>query len=112
MFRQLALQPRTNGPTLTRALDAVLKAYDEVLDIDPTDVDASYNYEFVSRLRRVAATAKGDSITMPSRSDINGDKGSPPKETTPREFNIIVPLQPDERQDQSPQAGSTPQRKG
>ena len=66
----------------------------------------------LSALRRVAATGKGDGITMPSRSDINGDKGSPPKETTPREFNIIVPLQPDERQDQSPQAGSTPQRKG
>jgi hypothetical protein len=113
MFRRLAGQPRDDSQALTRGLDAVLKAYVSVLDVDPAAVDAAYDYEFVSRLRRLAAAGRANAITMPSRSNIHGDKGSPPKETTPREFNIIVPLQPDERQEQvTPQAGTVLERKG
>jgi len=113
MFRRLAAQPRDDAQAFTRGLDAVMKAYVSVLDADPAAVDAAYDFEFVARLRRLAGAGRANAITMPSRSNIHGDKGSPPKETTPREFNIIVPLQPDERQEQvTPQAGTVLQRKG
>ena len=44
---------------------------------------------------------------------MHGEEGSPPNQVKPSDFNIIVPLRPDERQEQSdPQSGSTLQRKG
>lgn len=111
MFRDLARQPRDNQ-ALGRGLGAVVEAYTSVLEADPTDVDAAYNREFVSRLRALIAAGRSNSIALPSRSDVHGEEGAPPKETTPQEFNILVPLRPEERQEQTPQAGSTPQRKG
>jgi hypothetical protein len=44
---------------------------------------------------------------------MNGEKGSPPPQTKPTEFNIIVPLRPEERQEQAdPGSSGPPQRKG
>ena len=111
MFRDLVRQPRDNQ-ALGRLLGAVVDAYTSVLEADPTEVDAAYNREFVSRLRALIAAGRSTSIALPSRSDVHGEEGAPPKETTPREFNILVPLRPEERQEQTPQGGSTPQRKG
>lgn len=111
MFRDLARQPG-NSQTLVRGLDAVLKAYVSVLDVDPDEVDAAYNYEFVSRLRGAIAAGRANSISLPSESNMHGEKGSPPSQTKPGEFNIIVPLRPDERQELEPGLGAVPQRKG
>ena len=112
MLRDLARQPG-NSQTLVRGLDAVLKAYMSVLDVDPGAVDAAYNYEFVSRLRGAIAAGRGNSAGLPSASNVHGEKGSPPAQTKPGEFNIIVPLRPEERQEQlEPGAGAVPQRKG
>jgi hypothetical protein len=112
MLRDLARQPG-NSQALVRGLDAVLKAYVSVLEVDPNAVDAAYNYEFVSRLRGAAAAGRGSGIKMPLESSMNGDKGSPPPQTKPNEFNIIVPLSPEERQEQfEPGAGGVPRRKG
>lgn len=112
MYRGLALQPRDNQAP-GRGLDAVLKAYSSVLEADPTLVDAAFNYEFVSRLRGSLAAGRGTGPALPSQSNTNGDKGSPPNQTKPSDFNIIVPLRPEERQEQTnPQSGSAPQRKG
>ena len=112
MFRDLARQSG-NSQVLMRGLDAVLKAYVSVLDVDPAAVDAAYNYEFVSRLRGALAAGRTNSIKVPSEPDIHGEKGSPPVQTKPNEFNIIVPLRPEEREEQAdPGQGTVPQRKG
>ncbi|SRR5258706_7269716 len=112
MFRDLTRQP-VNAQVLVRGLDAVLKAYDSVLEVDPNDVDAAYNYEFVSRLRGAVAAGRANSIKLPSQSNMHGEKGAPPTQTKPGEFNIIVPLRPDEREEQlQPGAGVVPERKG
>ena len=112
LFRDLARQPG-NREAVVRGLDAVLKAYASVLGINPNAVDAAYNYEFVSRLRSTIAAGRSNSIKLPSNSNVHGEKGAPPTQTKPGEFNIIVPLNPQERQDQiDPRAGVVPQRKG
>jgi hypothetical protein len=112
MLRELARQP-VDRQALARSLDAVLKAYVSVLDVDPNDVDAAYNYEFVSRLRAALAAGRGGGVPLPLESDVHGEKGSPPPQTKPNEFNIIVPLRPEERQEQiDPQAGTVPPRRG
>ena len=112
LFRDLARQPG-NREAVVRGLDAVLKAYASVLGINPNAVDAAYNYEFVSRLRSTIAAGRSNSIKLPSNSNVHGEKGAPPTQTKPGEFNIIVPLNPQERQDQiDPRAGAVPQRKG
>ena len=112
MFRDLARQPG-NSQVLARGLDAVLKAYVSVLEVDPNAVDAAYNYEFVSRLRGAVAAGRAGGIKTPAESSLNGDKGSPPPQTKPNEFNIIVPLSPEERLEQlDPGAGGVPRRKG
>lgn len=112
MFRDVVRQPR-ESQTLGRGLDAVLKAYLSVLEADPTAADAAYNFEFVSRLRGLLVAGRGNGIGLPQRSNMHGEKGSPPSQTKPSEFNIIVPLRPEERQEQTdPQAGGVLQRKG
>ena len=112
MFRDLARQPG-NSQVLVRGLDAVLKAYASVLEIDPDVVDAAYNYEFVSRLRGAVAAGRTNSLKVPSDSNMNGDKGAPPAQTKPGEFNIIVPLRPEEREEQYESGkGALPPRKG
>jgi hypothetical protein len=111
MFRDLAGQP-VNSQVLVRGLDAVLKAYASVLEIDPDAVDAAYNYEFVSRLRGAVAAGR-TSLKVPSDSNMNGDKGAPPTQTKPGDFNIIVPLRPEEREEQYESGkGALPPRKG
>jgi hypothetical protein len=112
MFRDLARQSG-NSKALMQGLDAVLKAYISVLEVDPNAVDAAYNYEFASRVRGALAAGRVNSIKLPTNSNMNGEKGSPPPQTKPTEFNIIVPLRPEERQEQvDPGASGPPQRKG
>jgi hypothetical protein len=112
MFRDLARQPGDNQ-VMVRSLDTVLKAYVSALDADPDAVDAAYNYELVSRLRGALVAGRANNITLRSESNMRGDKGAPPPETKPSEFNIIVPLRPEERQDQiDPRAGTVLRGKG
>ena len=41
----------------------------------------------------------GAGVKLPSPSNMHGEKGSPPTQTKPGEFNIIVPLRPDDLPD-------------
>jgi hypothetical protein len=86
---------------LLRNLDEALKGYGDVLKADPARTGAAYNYEFVARLRtaigRGQQTAK---IAEEAQPNMHGEEGEPPQGTKPPEFNVIVPMRPDERQEQ------------
>jgi len=101
-------------------LDPALRIYTTVLKKSPGHVDAAYNYEFVVRLRNALARIKaseapkgaaGSSDEPPP--SVHGEKGDPPANTPPDQFNIIVPLKPDERGELLKAGTSGPrQRKG
>jgi hypothetical protein len=110
-FRSAVLQNRT-PQTLLRSLDEVLKGYGTVLKADPDSIDAAYNYEYVTRLR-TALAGRGGTMPAPRSSNMQGEEGEPPMGSQKSDFNVIVPLRPDERQDQTdPGAGAQFQRKG
>jgi len=99
--------------TLARSLDDVLKAYAAVLKADPESTDAAYDYEYVTRLR--AALAAGRTAAMPAErtNNMQGEEGEPPEGNKNSEFNVIVPLRPEERQEQmDPGAGAVIKRRG
>ena len=111
-YRQAVRQNR-DRQSLTRSLEDVLKAYTTVLDTDGTNADAAYNYEFVARLRSALAGGRTSGAPPEPSRNMQGEKGEPPKGTPKSEFNVIVPMRPDERQEQvDPGAGIDFQRKG
>ena len=102
-FRSVVGQRR--GAEGVQDLDAVLRLYTMGMKLDPTFVDGAYDYEYVVRLRNVLArsTDKRDSAADNAGSEIepppspHGEQGAPPEETPAEEFNVIVPLRPEER---------------
>jgi hypothetical protein len=111
-FRQAV--SRTGTPqALARGLDDVLKGYAGVLDVDPSNVDAAYNYEFTSRLRSALAGGRSSGTPAPDSRNMQGEQGDPPEGTRKSDFNVIVPLRPEERQEQlDPGAGNEFKRQG
>ena len=111
MFREL--QSRRPNPNTARALDDLLQRYLTVLQDDPNHVDAAYNYELISRIRDAAARGRFNALQQEESASAQGDEGGPPPDTTPSQFNVIVPLDPDERRDQLDAGlGKGPARKG
>lgn len=112
-FRR-SIQSAADRAALLRALDDVLKRYGDVLDADPAYAGASYNYEFVGRLRTALARGRQpDSLANEGKPNLHGDEGNPPQGTKPAEFNVIVPMRPDERQEQfDAGVGGVVKRKG
>ena len=111
-FRQAVAREKT-AATLARGLDDVLKGYATVLDRDPGNRDAAYNYEFVSRLRGALAGGRTSGAAEPEARSIQGEQGEPPQGTRKSDFNVIVPLRPEERQEQlDPGGGAEFKRKG
>ncbi|MGE0393723.1 MAG: hypothetical protein AB7I25_11905 [Vicinamibacterales bacterium] len=100
-------------------LDPVLRIYTTLLKKSPGHIDAAYNYEYVVRLRNVLArmkpgdAPKGAASSEPAPPSVHGEKGDPPTSTPPDQFNVIVPLKPEERGDLLKAGTSGPrQRKG
>ena len=111
MFREI--QRRRPNQDTTRALDDLLQRYLVVLQDDPGHVDAAYNYELISRVRDAAARGRFAPLQPEEEASAQGDEGTPPPDTPAQEFNVIVPLQPDERRDQlDAGSGKPPARKG
>jgi hypothetical protein len=132
-----ASQHATDRAELVRRLDRVVKTYGEVLKhaacsgdnalsaapasaCEMLRADASYNYEYVVRLRdtlarsrpparpesgrnaqRLAADRTRD---LPSGQTLHGTPGAPPKGTDMSQFKIVIPKRGDERKD-NPEAG-------
>ena len=93
--------------------DAIARSYLDVLEHDPTRIDAAYNFEFVIRrknalLRDRAArrrtTAGALTGTQPA-TDLHGRAGAAPAEPDANDFKILVPQRPEERRRQ-PDAGA------
>jgi hypothetical protein len=127
-FRALGPIPAPNVTHVAR-LDYVLAGYAAVLKTDPDHSDAAYNYEFVSRLREVAARTaapappKPDARSarqgtrpveppapdpaprltvgdLPGGPTIHGRPGGPPPATRGEDFQVITPMEYGERESQ------------
>jgi hypothetical protein len=111
-FRQ-AFEQNRNPVTVARALEDVLQKYVAVIEAAPESTTAAFNYEFVARLRMALSSSRGSGLPSLPPQELHGDQGQPPDNARKSDFNVIVPLRPEERQDQTtPGAASTFQRKG
>ena len=112
------------GIAMAEQLDAVREAYGEVLTLDPANVDAAWNYEFVARTRDVVARARVVGRSRPSADTpglarprgavtVHGAASAPPPDVKAEEFETIAPMDFGDREAQ-PEAtpGSTIKRKG
>ena len=96
-----SIRPGRARAELLRLLDESLQQYGEVLKADPSHAGAVYNYEFVGRLRTALARGqRADQLVPEGQPNMHGEEGNPPQGTKPPEFNVIVPMRPDERQEQ------------
>jgi hypothetical protein len=126
-FREAQRDPAT-GPAAVQRLDGVLQAYASALKAAPKNADASYNYEFVARIRdQVARAPQGKAakigpITpakpmfggdLPLGSTIHGAPGAPPPDAKMEELQMIAPMEYGDREAQ-PEAtpGAKRERKG
>ena len=120
-YRSAKIKP--GDPRAEKQLDEISADYAEVLKRDPANQEASFNYEFVARMRENlarAATAKSSSKTdtaaiAPARTavvTINGRQGAPP-EANMTPFKTVVPKSGEERkQDEEAGKGNKRVRKG
>jgi hypothetical protein len=95
-----AMAPGGPAKEVVGRLDAVVKQYADVLRNDPGNEHAAFNYEFAVRLR-AAIAARG--VPLPPAEDSNatlhGIVGAPPPGKDMKQFKMIVPMRPDERQE-------------
>jgi hypothetical protein len=97
-------------------MDTLVKQYAEILRDDPSNAEASFNYEYIVRLRQVIAARKQPVAPVPgadSTLTIHGFAGAPPEESDMKKFKMIVPMRPDERLEaEKAGKGTTKVRKG
>lgn len=95
------LQVRRDRAGLLRGLDEALRLYADVLKAQPGHAGAAYNYEYVGRLRTaIGRGQRTDQMAPDGPPQMHGEEGDPPQGTKPPDFNVIVPMRPDERQEQ------------
>jgi hypothetical protein len=99
------MQTRARPEAAMRNFDAIAKRYADVLEREPGHVDAAYNHEYVLRLRsRVARTNRTPALDPPARRKgdlpvgptIHGVPGGPPRGVKFGEFQLLIPLTPEE----------------
>jgi hypothetical protein len=96
-----ALAPGGPAPAVITRLDGVIKQYAEVVRNDPANEEAAYNYEFAVRYR-AAVAARGTAVppvTGDTGATPHGLIGGPPAGRDQRQFKMMVPMRPDERQE-------------
>ena len=121
---------RTSNPEVgdrkaaVERLDGVMQAYADLLRMDPTHLEAAYNYEYVARVRDTIAKGKKpmhsglnptDTIQadLPVGPTVHGRPGAPPPEIDLGEFKTLTPMKFEEREEQSdPSRGTFQRRKG
>lgn len=99
-----------------RAIDGIIKSYADVLKTGDAPEDAAYNYEFLVRQRDAIARARGPMNARAgaeAQPSIHGHQGAPPKGVEMSTFQIIIPKQSEEREEELKQGtGEVRQRKG
>jgi len=105
-----------NWQAVVGRLDGVVKAYADVLREDPDNAEAAFNFEYVTRLR-AAIAARRQTVTAQdaaaSGNTIHGGVGEVPVDADAKQFKMIVPMRPDERQEaEKAGKGGTRVRKG
>jgi hypothetical protein len=105
-FRRLKLDGSDTGAV--DKLQEVAAQYAELLRDDPDLVEAAYNYEFVARTRETLARARGaraPRLAGPPAQSLHGQQGATPTATDMGDFKVIIPQNPQERQ-QRPESGA------
>ena len=97
-------------------MDSLVKQYAEILRENPSNTEATFNYEYVVRLRSVIAARKQPVSPIDAKHSnisIHGLAGAPPEESDMKKFKMIVPMRPDERLEaEKAGKGTTKVRKG
>ncbi len=97
-------------------MDTLVKQYAEILREDPSNAEASFNYEYIVRLRQVIAARKQPVAPVDGADSgltIHGFAGAPPEAADMKKFKMIVPMRPDERLEaEKAGKGTTKVRKG
>lgn len=105
-----------NWQAVVGRLDGVVKAYADVLREDPSNTEAAFNFEYATRLRAAIASRRRDVAPddpIAGGMTIHGGVGEVPVDTETRQFKMIVPMRPDERQEaEKAGKGGTRVRKG
>jgi len=124
-FREAERDPAV-GPAAVQRLDGVLQAYASALKASPRNVEAAYNYEYVSRIRDQVARSPQGRIAknpplagpvmagdLPAGATIHGGSGAPPPDAKMEEIQTIAPMEYGDREAQ-PEAtpGAKRERKG
>jgi hypothetical protein len=121
-------RPDNDRLAIVSALDAAIAGYADVLRKVPGHIDAAYNYEYAVRARdaatrrrdtprnqpRVSGATTDREHDLPAGPTIHGKPGAPPLDAENGKFRILVPMQPDERQDAPARTGEggRPVRRG
>lgn len=108
-------------------LDEAIRLYADVLGVRPGHAGAAHNYEFAARLR---VSLSGDRVPdvrrlddeaqvaapsdLPDGPTLHGRPGAPPAGTDMRQFQMVIPMSPDERRAVPERSGEgeRPRRKG
>ena len=105
-------------------LDNVVQAYADILRLDPSHLDAAYNYEYVARIRDTIARGKTPLHAVPNPTDairadlptgptVHGRPGMPPPEVDMATFKTLTPMKYEEREEMAePGRGSIQRRRG
>ena len=105
-----------NWQAVVGRMDGVVKAYADVLRDNPSNAEAAFNFEYVTRLRAVIAARRQNLAPQDAKSSgntIHGGIGEIPAEGETKQFKMIVPMRPDERQEaEKAGKGAVRQRKG
>jgi hypothetical protein len=95
-----AVSPGGDARTMVGRLDSVIKQYADVVRTNPANEDAAFNYEFAVRYRAaVAALGKPLPPAADTGATPHGMAGAPPAGRDNKQFKMIIPMRPDERQE-------------
>lgn len=110
-YRQL-MRRQPEQAALTRGLRDLLTQYQDILIAQPALVEAASNFEFVARLLEAQAQGHLDALEK-SSVNMHGEGGRPPEGVETSEFNVIVPMRREERQERFDSgAGGAQRRQG
>lgn len=105
-----------NWQAVVGRLDGVVKTYADVLRENPDSAEAAFNFEYATRLRAAIAARRRDVAPVDysaSGNTIHGGIGEVPVDAESKQFKMIVPMRPDERQEaEKAGKGGTRIRKG